>query len=44
MLFAGANLGFSRGGGADFQKISESFDNRFFFQVDRIDFRSSPEH
>ena len=27
----GADLGFSRGGGADFQKIFENFDDLFFF-------------
>ena len=29
-LPAGADLGFSRGGGADFQKIIEHFDDLFF--------------
>ena len=28
---AGADLGFSRGGGADFQKIFQNFDDLFFF-------------
>ena len=27
---AGADLGFSRGGGADFQKIFQNFDDLFF--------------
>ena len=27
----GADLGFSRGGGADFQKIFQNFDDLFFF-------------
>ena len=28
---AGADLGFSRGAGADFQKIFQNFDDLFFF-------------
>ena len=42
-LSAGADPGFSRaGGGADFQKIFENFDDLFFL-VDQIDFPSSPK-
>ena len=35
-MYPGADLGFSRGGGADFQKEIENFD-------DQIDFLSSPK-
>ena len=40
LIQSGADLGFSRGGRAKFQKNFENFDD-LFFQVDQIDFPSS---
>ena len=42
-LSAGADLGFSRGGGAEFQKIFENFDDLFFFRSIRLIFRALPK-
>ena len=39
--YAGADLGFSRGGGADFQKILTTF---FFFRSTKLIFRALPKH
>ena len=41
---AGADLGFSRGGGADFQKIFQNFDDLFFFRSTKLIFRALPKH
>ena len=42
----GADLGFSRGGGgADFQKIFQNFDDLFFFfRSTKLIFRALPKH
>ena len=40
----GADLGFSRGGGADFQKIFQNFDDLFFFRSTKSIFRALPKH
>ena len=34
----GADLGFSRGGGADFQKKFENFDDLFFYRSTKLIF------
>ena len=39
---AGADLGFSEGGGADISQIFENFLG-LFFKIDQSDFLSSPE-
>ena len=41
---SGADLGFSRGGGADFQKKIENFDDLFFFRSTKLIFRALPKH
>ena len=42
---SGADLGFSRGGGADFQKIFQNFDDLFFFfRSTKLIFRALPKH
>ena len=40
-----ADLGFSRGGGgADFQKVFENFDDLFFLRSTKLIFRALPKH
>ena len=44
ILIRGGSRVFSRGGGVDFQKFFQNFDDLFFFRLTKLIFRALPKH